>query len=65
MEVLRLEADKSAFEKLEVWLIENFAGQKLRVRWNMFRAGAGKYTPETQASIQTIQIQNLTLAPSI
>lgn len=65
MEVLRLEADKLAFEKLEVWLIENFAGQKLRVRWNIFRAGAGKYTPETHASIQTIQIQDLTLAPSI
>lgn len=65
MEVLRLDADKSIFQKLEAWFAENFAGQKLRVRWNIFRAGSGKYTPETQASIQTIQIQDLTLAPSI
>lgn len=65
LEVLKLVIEKSAFKNLETWILENYSGQKLRVRWNFFRAGKGKYTPETKDAIQSIQIQNLVLAPQI
>lgn len=65
LEVLKLEVSKSTFENLEPWIKDNFAGTKLRLRWNIFRAGSGKYSPETNDAIQTIQIQNLALAPDV
>jgi 4-amino-4-deoxychorismate lyase len=36
-----------------------------RIRWNVFRAGMGKYTPESHAIGETLQIQVLTSAPAI
>jgi branched-chain amino acid aminotransferase len=65
LEVLKLEVSKSTFESLESWVRDNFAGQKLRIRWNIFRAGLGKYTPESQDAKQTLQIQRFIPAPSI
>lgn len=65
MKSLRLEADKSGFEKLESWIRENYEGKKLRIRWNLFRSGSGKFTPETNQSYQTLHFQELTVAPTI
>lgn len=65
MEVLRLKSDQSAFHRLENWFIENFSGQKLRIRWTHFRAGLGKYTPETNETVQMLQIENFTQPPLI
>lgn len=65
MKMLRLEADKSGFEKLESWIAEKYAGKKLRIRWNLFRSGSGRYTPETNQSFQTLHFQELTIAPSV
>lgn len=65
LEVLRLESDKSAFQKLETWFVDNFAGQKIRIRWTHFRAGHGKYTPETNESVQMLQIQKFVTPPAI
>ncbi|WP_111669973.1 aminotransferase class IV [Algoriphagus litoralis] len=65
LEVLKLEIPHSSLERLESWILEYFAGQNLRIRWNIFRAGTGKYTPESKVGIQTLQIQKLTLAPLV
>lgn len=65
MEVLRLNADTLAFKKLEKWFIENFSNQKLRIRWTHFRAGFGKYTPETNETVQMLQIQKFITPPAI
>lgn len=65
MKILRLEADKSGFEKLESWIAEKYAGMKLRIRWNLFRSGSGRYTPETNQSFQTLHFQALTFAPTV
>lgn len=65
MEVLRLEANKATFDKLEPWFIEKFAGQKLRIRWTHFRAGLGKYTPIINETVQMLQVQKFIMPPSV
>ncbi|MDO8968184.1 aminotransferase class IV [Algoriphagus sp.] len=65
MKILKLEADKSGFEKLESWIADKYAGKKLRIRWNLFRSGSGRYTPETNQSFQTLHFQELTFAPAV
>jgi branched-subunit amino acid aminotransferase/4-amino-4-deoxychorismate lyase len=65
MDVLRLESNKTVFDVLETWFNENYSGQKLRIRWTHFRAGLGKYTPETNDSVQMLQIQKFVSPPSI
>lgn len=65
MKVLRLKPDKAAFEKLENWFLENFHGQKLRIRWTHFRAGLGKFLPETNETVQMLQIQKFIQPPLV
>ncbi len=65
LEVLRLEADRSAFEDLQSWIFTHFSGKKLRIRWTLFRAGLGKYTPESNETMQLLQIQNYNIPPLI
>lgn len=65
MEVLRLEVEKSTFEKLEPWFIENYTGQKLRIRWTHFRAGLGKYAPISNETVQMLQIQKFIIPPAV
>lgn len=65
MKVLKLDAENYDFLELENWIISEFRGQKLRIRWNLFRSGSGKYTPETNSSLQTVHIQKLIPAPRI
>jgi branched-subunit amino acid aminotransferase/4-amino-4-deoxychorismate lyase len=65
MERLRFEAHNGDFSKLQSWLATEFSGQKLRVRWNVFRGGSGTYTPQTNDPIQTLHIQDFTAAPLI
>lgn len=65
LKVLKLEADKSAFKNLESWFIEKFAGQQLRIRWTHFRDGSGKYSPETNLSVQMLQIQKFIQPPFV
>ena len=60
MDTLKIEGYSEAFGRLEGWIKERFAGQQLRVRWNVFRAGAGKFTPEINLASQTLHLQPLT-----
>jgi len=65
LEVLKLNADEAAFKKLQTWFVEQFPGQKLRIRWTHFRAGLGKYTPQTNETVQMLQIQKFIQPPLI
>ena len=63
--VLNLEIDQTDFPKLEDWVASCYAGKMLRIRWNLFRSGSGKYSPQTNEVAQTLQIQALVLPPGI
>jgi 4-amino-4-deoxychorismate lyase len=53
----------STIEMIESALINKFgSANSLRVRWNVYRVGEGKYTPESQGLNETLQIQ--TFKPS-
>jgi branched-chain amino acid aminotransferase len=65
MRILGITAVGADFHRLETWIKQEFYGQKLRIRWNLFRAGSGKYTPESKESLQTLHIQTLAKAPEI
>ena len=41
-------------EEIEAILSKSHSGKKVRVRWNLFRAGSGKYTPENNELSQTL-----------
>jgi branched-subunit amino acid aminotransferase/4-amino-4-deoxychorismate lyase len=63
LEILKMDPCEIDFDELESFLKEQFWGQKLRVRWNLYRAGSGKYTPNSQAVSETIQIASFLPAP--
>lgn len=65
LDVLDLNADQSAFFKLEDWLKGMYSGQKLRIRWNFLRSGSGKYSPQTNEVAQTLQIQPFFPTPDV
>lgn len=65
MEVLNLDGSCIDFESLESFLKRNYIGQKLRVRWNVFRSGSGKYTPQSSETEQTLEISPFKPAPPI
>jgi 4-amino-4-deoxychorismate lyase len=65
LEVLRISADEAVFRKLQTWFVEQFPGQCLRIRWTHFRAGLGKYTPQTNDTVQMLQIQKFIQPPLI
>lgn len=63
LEVLNLDGSSIDFDGLESFLNQNFPGQKLRIRWNVFRSGTGKYTPQSSRTDQTMQISPFISAP--
>ncbi|MDI1321334.1 MAG: aminotransferase class IV [Algoriphagus sp.] len=63
LDVLNLDGNNVDFEGLESFLNRNFFGQKLRIRWNVFRSGSGKYTPQSSSTDQTIQVSKFISAP--
>lgn len=65
LKILKMDAKDVDFFELEAFLKAQFGGQKLRVRWNLYRAGAGKYTPNLHSSTQSIQVSPFIAAPTI
>jgi branched-subunit amino acid aminotransferase/4-amino-4-deoxychorismate lyase len=65
MRMLGIIASGVNFLELEGWIRTHYYGRKLRIRWNLFRGGSGKYSPQTHEASQTLHIQDLTLAPPI
>ncbi|WP_223271759.1 aminotransferase class IV [Algoriphagus ratkowskyi] len=65
MKVLGLEESSINSTEL-ISLLQTIApGTRKRVRWNVFRSGAGKYTPESAEVLQTLYITEFIVAPSI
>lgn len=67
MRSLALETEGlSQVSDLEVLLNEIWGETKnLRVRWNVYRAGFGKYTPEVNHVLESLQIHTFHQAPKI
>lgn len=63
LKILSLSGEAVDIMGLEAFLNKSFQDIKLRVRWNVFRAGVGKYTPQTSETEQTIQVSRFTRAP--
>ncbi len=63
MKTLGIQNQGMNFQELEDWIRSEFSGQKLRLRWNVIRGGAGKYTPETNLAFHTLHLAELSMAP--
>jgi 4-amino-4-deoxychorismate lyase len=63
MNVLGLDSEQVNGLALSEFLNSKFPEERMRVRWNVFRAGKGKYTPETSQVFQTLQISRFSSAP--
>lgn len=65
MKILGL--DDSAIDRQElITLLEkNASDKKKRIRWSVFRAGSGKYSPESKEVTQILEISEFCAAPSI
>jgi 4-amino-4-deoxychorismate lyase len=49
-----------SIQYLEEFLVQRFPGEKdLRIRWNVFRSGLGKYTPTSNDAKDLILVQDL------
>jgi 4-amino-4-deoxychorismate lyase len=51
-------------QRVSDFLSHNFSGQKLRVRWTIFRSGHGRYTPLENESMQFLAIESFVPAPT-
>lgn len=65
MQILGLDSD--AIDRLGLlnFLTENYPSQIKRVRWTVYRAGSGKYTPENNSVFQLLQITAFAEAPAV
>lgn len=64
MEALKINPEKiSKLTAISSWLIQEFKDPaKLRIRWNIFRAGTGKYSPPTKEGNESLIIAPYTPA---
>ncbi len=65
MQLLDLDREAIDVSALLDFLKIKFPIEKKRVRWNVFRAGEGKYTPEDSEVFQTLQITEFSAPPSV
>ena len=54
LETLGIQGNSLDLEEIEGLLSRSHSGKKIRVRWNLFRAGSGKYSPEQNELNQTL-----------
>ncbi|MEB2785672.1 aminotransferase class IV [Algoriphagus persicinus] len=65
MQVLGLDTDAIDSSQLLGFLTANYSSQRKRVRWNVCRAGLGKYTPDSSEVFQLLQISEYRSAPAV
>ncbi|MGY6521286.1 MAG: aminotransferase class IV [Mongoliitalea sp.] len=67
MELLGLSKNTiSTQEDLEQLINHQLTSQEVaRIRWNVFRSGLGKYSPESSEMTETLQIQTFIPAPTV
>lgn len=60
LSLLKIEPFRLTVQDLENYLIQNFSQKmSLRIRWNIYRGGLGKYTPEDHQAEDLIMIQSM------
>lgn len=57
MELLQLKMDSVNLEEIESLMNRLLPKENFRIRWNVYRAESGTYTPTTQEVIQTLHIK--------
>ena len=65
MQLLNLDVTSLNPEELVQFLGSKFPNERKRVRWNVFRKGAGKYTPEGTDVSQLLQVSDFRPAPAV
>ncbi|EAZ83168.1 aminotransferase class IV [Algoriphagus machipongonensis] len=65
LELLGLSEDKVDIDGLEKFLESTFGKKSLRIRWNVFRAKSGTYTPQSSEVHQILFIKEFSKAPEI
>lgn len=65
MQLLNLDDSSINADGLIQFLASSFPSQRMRVRWNVYRSGQGKYTPEGNEVKQMLQISEFKPAPKI
>lgn len=63
LDTLGISKTKISIQRLSDFLHHHFQGQKLRVRWTIFRSGLGKYIPLENESVQILTIEPFVAAP--
>jgi 4-amino-4-deoxychorismate lyase len=64
-ELLELDLGDFALEEIQTFLNAVFPVDRFRIRWNIFRGGKGKYTPEGNQVVQTLQMEDFSPAPRV
>jgi len=60
MQTLKIEPSGLSIERLQEFLEAGYGSKKdLRIRWNVFRSGLGKYTPASHEAKDLILVQDL------
>ncbi len=62
LDILGMSNENIDIKSIEKVLQIDFPSENFRIRWNIFRSGAGTYTPISNGITQTLQIRNF-LAP--
>ncbi|MEB2775458.1 aminotransferase class IV [Algoriphagus sp. D3-2-R+10] len=65
MQVLGLDSEAIDTSQLLDFLAAKYPSERKRVRWNVYRAGLGKYTPEGAEVFQMLQISEYKPAPAV
>ncbi|WP_157243466.1 aminotransferase class IV [Algoriphagus resistens] len=65
MQILGLDSDAIDTLGLLDLLTDNYPSQLKRVRWTVYRAGSGKYTPESTRVFQVLQVTEFAEPPSV
>lgn len=65
MQILGLDEDAIDVKELLDLFATEFPNKWKRIRWNVSRAGSGKYTPDTSEIVQTLQISDYKAAPQV
>ncbi len=63
LELLQINSEEVDFESLQGFLQKTFPSGTFRVRWNLYRAGSGKYTPESNHCEEMLQVSAFRQAP--
>ncbi len=65
MALLGMDLTSLDSEGILFFLKDNFKGECLRVRWNIYRSGSGKYTPPGSSTEQLLHISVFQAAPRV